>query len=307
MTSRRHMTAALFLLASTAPAAVALGPEDVYILVNKNVADSQAVADYYCAKRGVPKDHVVALDLPSGEDVGRADYDAKLAGPLRDRLKDKRDKVKVLLTVYGVPLRVGPKEPNADEKAELEKVKKELQPLEKNRKDLDDEIKGLEAKAKDDPNGVEAALLIVRRKDRADLENQVRPLEGRRKRLSYEESAAAVDSELALLWNDDYDLRRWQLNLLYFQVPEEVRKDKPPMLMTCRLDGPSVELVKQHHRPIVGGGGERLGRQGVRGRPRHQVQPGRRPRLRLRRLRRVDARDGAAAGEGRQDGGDARR
>jgi uncharacterized protein (TIGR03790 family) len=54
-----------------------------------------------------------------------------------------------------------------------------------------------------------------------------------------------VDSELALLWHDAYELRRWQLNLLYFQAPEDVRKEQPPMLMTCRLDGPSVELVKR--------------------------------------------------------------
>ncbi len=78
MNPRRGATAALLVLASLAPAA-ALGPEDVYILVNKNVADSQAVADHYCAKRGVPKDHVIALDLPAGEDISRADYDARLA------------------------------------------------------------------------------------------------------------------------------------------------------------------------------------------------------------------------------------
>ena len=148
----------------------------------------------------MPKDHVVALDLPAGEDISRADYDAKLAGPLRDRLKDKKDKVKVLLTVYGVPLRVGSQQPNADEKAELEKLKKEMEPLEKQRKDLDDEIKALEAKVKDEPKGQAADDLNARRKDRADLENKLRPLDGRRRFLSHDESHAAVDSELALLW-----------------------------------------------------------------------------------------------------------
>ena len=60
--------------------------------------------------------------------------------------------------------------------------------------------------------------------------------------LSHAESNAAVDSELALLWHEGYDLRRWQLNLLYFQVPEELRKDKPPMVMTARIDGPNLAL-----------------------------------------------------------------
>jgi uncharacterized protein (TIGR03790 family) len=232
-------------LASLAPAVFALGPEDVYILVNKNVADSQAVADHYCDKRGVPKDHVVALDLPAGEDINRADYDAKLAGPLREQLKDKKDKVKVLLTVYGVPLRVGPQLPNDEEKAELDKIKKEMEPLETKRKDLDDEIKALQDKVKDDAKGDAADDLKARQKDRADLENQLRPLEQRRRLLSHDESQAAVDSELALLWRDAYELRRWQINPLYFQVPEDYRKEQPPLLMTCRLDAPSVELVKR--------------------------------------------------------------
>jgi uncharacterized protein (TIGR03790 family) len=245
MSPSRVTLLGLFLLASAAPAVRALGPEDVWIVVNKNVPDSRAVADYYCEKRGVPKDHVVALDLPAGEDVSRGDYNDKVAGPLRDQLKDKRDKVKVLLAVYGVPLRVGPQEPNIDEKAELEKLKKEAAPLEKKRDELQEEIKALEAKAKDEPDGQAAKDLAARRKDRDDLAAKLRPLEQLRAHLSYAESTAAVDSELGLLWQEDYDLRRWQLNLLYFQVPEEARKDKPPMLMTCRLDGPSVELVKK--------------------------------------------------------------
>src|SRR5256885_318243 len=58
----------LFRPAAAAPAAPALGPEDVWVVVNKSVPDSQAVADHYCEKRGVPKDHVIALELPAGED-----------------------------------------------------------------------------------------------------------------------------------------------------------------------------------------------------------------------------------------------
>ena len=59
-----------------------------------------------------------------------------------------------------------------------------------------------------------------------------------------------MDSELALLWYEGYDLRRWQPNLLYFQVPEEARKGRPPMLMTCRLDGPNVDAGKANYRPV---------------------------------------------------------
>src|SRR4051812_11328764 len=83
----------------------ALEPKDVWLVVNKNVPESRQVADHYIAKRGVPKANVVELDLPKVEDISRADYDAKLAGPLRAALKEKKDAVKVLVTTYGVPLR----------------------------------------------------------------------------------------------------------------------------------------------------------------------------------------------------------
>ena len=46
MNSPRTVSSALLILISLASSAFALGPQDVYILVNKNVADSQAVADH---------------------------------------------------------------------------------------------------------------------------------------------------------------------------------------------------------------------------------------------------------------------
>lgn len=235
----------VLLLLLLSPPCWALGPQDVFLVVNKNVPESQAIAEHYCAKRGVPTDHVLVLDLPTDDDISRADYNAKLSGPLRERLKDQREKVKVLLTIYGVPLRVGGQEPSAEEQKELAEVRKQLEPLEQKRKALDDAIKELEAKAKDAPQDKSAGELEVRRKERADFNNETRPLERRIRSLSHQESHAAVDSELALLWHEQYELRRFHRNLLYFQTPEKELEGQPPMLMTCRLDGPSVDLVKR--------------------------------------------------------------
>jgi uncharacterized protein (TIGR03790 family) len=230
---------------SVSATALALGPDDVYIVVNSNVPESAMVAEHYCAKRGVPGDHVIALDLPAGEDIGRGDYDAKLAGPLRERLKEKRAQVKVLLTVYGVPLRVGGQEANEEERAEIDKLCKDLEPLEKKRGELDEAIKALEAKTKDEPEPSAADDLAAKRKDRTDVENQIRALDERRRFLAHDESHAAVDSELALLWFDPYELRRFHLNLLYFQVPDKARQSNPPVLMTCRLDAPNVDVLRR--------------------------------------------------------------
>jgi uncharacterized protein (TIGR03790 family) len=223
----------------------ALAPKDVYLVVNKSVPASLAIAEHYCSKRGVPKDNIIALELPREEDISRKDYDEKLAKPLRDKLGGRREQVKVLLTIYGVPLRVGREESTAVEKEESEKLRQQMDPLQKKMSELQTGIARKEADVKADPKSPAADELPDLRKERDALQKQIRGLEERRKALQHDESEACVDSELALLWWSKYPLRRWQMNLLYFQFPEDARKDQPPMLMTCRLDGPSLELVKK--------------------------------------------------------------
>jgi uncharacterized protein (TIGR03790 family) len=244
MSWMRWLMVALISLAPSA-SAHALEPKEIFLLVNKNVPASRQVADHYCARRGVPKENVIVLDLPAGEDISRGDYDAKLAAPLRAALKDRREQVKVLLSVYGVPLRVGRSQPSEQERAELKKVQAETEETRRAEKQLQKEVANLEARAKTDPNGVEARALPRARKDRDTVSARLRTLEQRQRVLSHAETEASVDSELMLLWWDRYPLHRWQVNLNYFQVPERVRKERPPVLMTCRLDGPSVELVKR--------------------------------------------------------------
>ncbi len=117
--------------------------------------------------------------------------------------------------------------------------------MRKQQRELQDTIKGLAEKAKKDPKGAEARELETRKKERTTRDAKLQTLDQRIRWLSHSESQAAVDSELSLLWHTGFDLRRWQLNLLYWQVPDEVRKDKPPVVMTARLDGPNVELVKK--------------------------------------------------------------
>jgi uncharacterized protein (TIGR03790 family) len=232
-------------LALSASPASALGPEDVYLLVNKTVPVSREIAEHYCAKRSVPHDHILTFDLPTTEDIDRAAYEERLAEPLRKQLADRRDKAKVLLSIYGVPLRVGGVKPNAEEKTELDKLRKEIEPLRKQRGDLQQTIESLSKKAKKDAKSPEAMELEQHRKEAANVEQQLQRLETRSRWLSHAESQAAVDSELALLWQKGYELRRWQLNPLYWQMPRELREGKPPLVMTARLDGPNAALVKR--------------------------------------------------------------
>lgn len=54
------------------------------------------------------------------------------------------------------------------------------------------------------------------------------------------EIASAVDSELALLWWDDYPQANWLGNPLHWRVPAADRRKAPPVVMVSRIDGPSL-------------------------------------------------------------------
>ncbi len=215
---------ALFALLLLASPAAAVGPDDIFIVANKNVPASRDVAENYCAKRGVPKERIVYLDLPAGEDISRADYDAKLVVPLRAALKERKDAARVLLTVYGVPLRVGGQPPTADEKEQLDALKPELEAARKKFTDLE--------KDKATP----PADLAAARKARDDLD-------ARRKKLAHDESQASVDSELMCLWWPAYRLERWVANPHYRWASDAYRAKAAPTLLTARLDGPSPEIA----------------------------------------------------------------
>src|SRR5260221_11999492 len=94
----------LFLFTS---AACALEPKEVLVLANKNLPTSKEVAEHYCKQRNVPVENILMLDVPTTEDISRKDYLVKIVAPVREALKDRKEQIKVLLCVYGVPLRVG--------------------------------------------------------------------------------------------------------------------------------------------------------------------------------------------------------
>lgn len=226
----------VWLLAPTST--YALDPAGVFPVVNKKLPAARALAEYYCKARNVPVANILELDLPTGEDITRADYDQRLAAPLRDLLKDRKDRVQVLLCFHGVPLRVGRAEPSAADRAQLADLQKELAPLEKERSNLDAKIKTADAAKKQD----EADAL---RKEREAVLRNLRPLEARRNRLRQDESQAAVDSELALLWEPNLPLVRWQINPRYHHLPEDPARKPVSSIMTCRLDGPTPDLVRR--------------------------------------------------------------
>ncbi len=223
----------------------ALEPRDVFLIVNKNEPKSRQVADHYCSLRKVPVANIIELDLPVVEDISREEYDTKLVRPLRSALRTRRQEAKVLLSIYGVPLRVGPQTPTAAELEQITGVRADIDAKRKQLEVKDKTVKALE----DDAKKLELPSLQARvdemKKEVADIQKHIRELENTIRRLGHEESNAAVDSELMQLWWPPYPKDRWIINPLNWQVPDAIRRQTPPVLMTCRLDGPTADVAKR--------------------------------------------------------------
>jgi len=242
---RRAALALAVCLVWTCPPASALEPRDVFILANKNMPESRDVAAYYRQKRQVPTENVLLLEVPGGEDISREDYNRRIVGPLREQLKARREQAKVLLTVFGFPLRVGPQVSTEAEQKELAELKPRLEQAQAEAQKAAQTVRIFEDELKKDKNSPLATTAAEKRAESDAAHRKVAELEERQRRLAHAESVASVDSELMLLWWDNYPTYRWLFNPLHWQFPVATRLQVPPVLMTCRLDGPNPDVAKR--------------------------------------------------------------
>ena len=119
----------LLLAGLPAVSGAAISPESVAVLYNSSVPESRKLAEIYRLAREIPIENLIALDMPAAADISRADYDKWILKPLRREFESRRwwkrqadgagvkmpviNKIRVLVTVRGVPLRIQPvpKEP----------------------------------------------------------------------------------------------------------------------------------------------------------------------------------------------------
>ena len=154
--------------------AAALGPRQVLVVANAHNRDSVALAKFYMAKRGIPKDNLVLLKTTSDFDIDRAGYVAQIRDPLRQSMLQSglAKRIRCICVMFGVPGRITGQAPPG-------------QPA-----------------ARDD-------------------------------------TLAAVDSELACLWWDDYELPGMTPNPLNWRMAATMRNKQAPLtLMVSRIDGP---------------------------------------------------------------------
>lgn len=107
---RRFFLTLIFASGLSAQCLGQLRPEEVLVIAARGNPDSEALAKYYIRVRGLPVDNVCLVDLPKEEvclrDTWRWGIRPEIQKWLREH--DPQQKVKCLVTVWGVPLKIGP-------------------------------------------------------------------------------------------------------------------------------------------------------------------------------------------------------
>ncbi len=99
-------------------AAAIVSPSQVAVLANDQSPESLELATYYMKRRGIPLANRIILDLPTTDSISREVYEQDLLKPVREALEQKglTKTIKVLVTLYGMPLRVqAPKQTTQEE------------------------------------------------------------------------------------------------------------------------------------------------------------------------------------------------
>ena len=222
----KHLIASLLTLLLLCSALLALEPDEILIIANRNSSESLEIAQYYCAKRGVPEDNILALPLGAelGYTISRANYEKQLAEPIRERLLSlgSSGRINCLLTTYGVPVTVEGRGPLEGQEDKLKKLRKSAEQEKTRIERLNNNGPGKPARQKESAN------------------RKLLQLQSEIDRITGKETGASVDSELSMVLFGNYELYRWQPNAL----KNNALGLSLNTLMVCRLDGPGEEIIK---------------------------------------------------------------
>lgn len=110
-----------------APSAHALQPDQIALIVNKNVPEGLELARFYAQSRGIPDGRIIELDLPVGDQMPFDRYEPDVQLPTRQLLQARAldQRVTCLVTFYGVPLRIAVRAVTPEETAEIAGIREE--------------------------------------------------------------------------------------------------------------------------------------------------------------------------------------
>jgi len=204
----------------------ALQPEEILLIVNQNVPASHELARYYSKKRQIPAENLLTVTMTDQEDCSREEYRQQLLEPLRKFLSGQQGaQIRCLLLFYGIPLRVAAPELSPQQWREVEDLKH-------TKKELDWQLKNRQLTAEQQQQ---------RQQKSKQLGKQLDQLQRRDQR-------AAVDSEIALVQNQTYPLKKWLANPFFVgfhQQRNQLPLNKDQVLFVSRLDAPTPEIVRR--------------------------------------------------------------
>lgn len=110
-------------------ASAALAPDEIALIVNRAAPEGVELAAFYARARGIPVDRVIQLDLPNTDEMPFDQYDRDVVPTVRQFLHDRglEQKVRCLVTFYGVPLRIADRTSSPRDKNELAQLTKSAQ------------------------------------------------------------------------------------------------------------------------------------------------------------------------------------
>ena len=102
-------------------------PAEVLIICNADISESLDIAQYYASKRLIPSSNIIKLHLgPQLKDtISRNDYERYIENTIRlevDNRQKNKEKVSVLVTIWGVPFRIDNRPTPNNFKLALEKI-----------------------------------------------------------------------------------------------------------------------------------------------------------------------------------------
>jgi uncharacterized protein (TIGR03790 family) len=140
------------------------GGEEVVVVYTTQLPQSKAVAEYYALKRGVPASQIIGLNVPSGDTIGRGDYERLIQDALLKELADRNlvtfhtdirpsradrpgrilyqatsAKVRYLALCFGLPFRIA-HDPNYDPRRDDDAPAKLEQELRQDGASVDSEL-----------------------------------------------------------------------------------------------------------------------------------------------------------------------
>ncbi len=204
--------------------APALEPTEILVVANTSNAKSVRLARYYCQKRGIPAGRIipVALGAALRDSISRADYERRLARPIRRIFATREDTapIKCLVTTYGIPFRVGRRGPEANAERRVKTLRDRLRRVEESLARMEDQ----KQTGTVEHNAQRRKVMQLK----ADID-----------RIMGVETEASVDSELSLVLAGAYELHRWQPNHLRGMTPQPFKT-----LMISRIDGPTYNIAQ---------------------------------------------------------------